>query len=76
MKRYVRRRTDQQYNTMLLSTEQSRGHFVEIQLYKKLSHRFWNACLSYKQGQSYQHILKLFFSDSCKGKFCSQKNCK
>ena len=66
MKRYVRQRTDQQYNTMLSLIEQSRDHFVEIQLYKKLFHRFWNACLSYKQEQSDRDVLKLFFSNSCK----------
>ena len=36
MKRYVRQRTDQQYSTMLSLIEESRDHFVEIQLYKKL----------------------------------------
>lgn len=73
MKRYVRQRTNQQYNTMLILIEQSREHFVEIELYKKLFRRFWFACLAYKEGKSYQDVLKLFFSSSCKGEVIAHR---
>ncbi|CAM4846024.1 unnamed protein product, partial [Rotaria magnacalcarata] len=48
MKRFVRQRNDQQYNTMVLLIEQSRDHFVNIDLYKKLFRRFWQTCEAYR----------------------------
>ncbi len=64
MKGFVHQRSDQQYSTMLSLIEQPSDHFVEIRLYKNLFRRFWNECSSYQQGQSYENVLKLFFSNS------------
>ena len=61
MKRFVRQRNNQQYHAMVLLIDQSRKHFVDIELYKKLYRRFWQACEAYRNGKTYNDVLKLFF---------------
>jgi hypothetical protein len=66
MKMFVRKRTDQRYDTMLSLIDQSRTHFINIELYKKLFRRFWKSCEAYQNGQSYSDVLQLFFGSLCK----------
>jgi hypothetical protein len=73
MKRFVRQRSDQQYDSMVLLIDQSRKHFIDIQLYKKLFRRFWHACEAYRNGKSYNDVLKLFFSNFCKEEAISHR---
>jgi hypothetical protein len=73
MKRFVRQRNDQQYDTMTSLIEQSREHFIDIQLYKKLYRRFWQSCEAYENGKSYSDVLTLFFSNFCKGEVVSHR---
>jgi hypothetical protein len=58
MKRFVRQRNDQQYNTMVSLIDQSRKHFIDIELSKKLFRRFWDACEAYSAGKSYSDVLQ------------------
>lgn len=73
MKAFIRKRTDQRYDTMLMLIDQSRAHFLEIRLYEKLFRRFWKSCEAYNDGQSYGDVLKLFFSSSCKEQVSSHR---
>lgn len=73
MKRFVRQRNDQQYDTMVSLIEHSRQHFVHIELYKKLFRRFWQTCDGYQNGKTYQDVLKLFFSNLCKEQISSHR---
>ncbi len=73
MKRFVRERNDQRYNTLTSLIEPSREHFTEIQLYKKLFRRFWDACEAYSNGKSYNDVLKLYFGSSCKAEVVSHR---
>ena len=66
MKRFVRERNDQQYDTMTSLIEQSRERFIRIELYKKLCRRFWDACEAYNNGSSYNDVLRLYFGSFCK----------
>jgi hypothetical protein len=73
MKRYVRRRTDQNYRTMLNLISDSRTHFVAKNISEKLFRRFWKAIKAYKDGQSYAEVLTFFFSNSCKSDVSSHR---
>ena len=66
MKRFVRERNDQQYDTMTSLIEQSRERFIRIELYKKLCRRVWNACEGYHNGSSYNDVLRLYYGSFCK----------
>ena len=58
MKMYVRKRTDQRYDTMLSLIDQSRTYFINIELYKKLLRCFWKSCEAYQNGQSYTQEIQ------------------
>ena len=66
-KMYVRRNTDQTYNTMLKLIVESRENFRDKEIYLKLLRRFWKCLLAYKDGQSYAQVMKMFFSVKCEG---------
>ena len=51
---------------MISLIEQSREHFIRIELYKKLYRQFWDACEAYNNGSSYNDVLRLYFGSSCK----------
>lgn len=72
-KQFVRSRTDQTFNTMVYLIGQSRLHFVEKQIYKKLFRRFWKSLLAYQSGQDYSQVLQLFFSNLCKSNVISHR---
>ncbi len=66
-KLFVRRKTDQTYNTMLKLIVESRENFQEKEIYLKLLRRFWRCLQAYQDGQSYAEVMKMFFSSSCEG---------
>ncbi|CAF3360349.1 unnamed protein product, partial [Rotaria sp. Silwood2] len=72
-KQFVRSRTDQRFNTMIHLVAQSRKHFIEKQIYKKLFRRFWRCLYAYQSGQNYSQVLQLFFSHSCKADVSSHR---
>ncbi len=66
-KMYVRRKTDQTYNTMLKLIGESRENFRDKEIHLKLLRRFWKCLLAYRDGQSYAEVMKMFFSAKCEG---------
>jgi hypothetical protein len=54
--------------------EESRSHFVEKELFKKLILRFWNCLEGYKNKASYCEIMLKYFSGGSKGKNQSHTN--
>lgn len=66
-KMFVRRKTDQTYNTMLKLIVESREHFKEREIYLKLLRRFWRCLQAYKDNKSYAEVMKMFFSTKCEG---------
>ena len=67
-KLYVRRKTDQTYNTMLKLIIESRENFRERGISMKLLRRFWRCLQAYKDGQTYAEVMQMFFSTKCDGK--------
>jgi hypothetical protein len=72
-KQYIRRRTDQTFPTMLKLINKSRTNFVEKNVSVKLIRRFWRTLVAYKRGDSYQDVLKMYFSSMCKGNINSHR---
>ena len=67
-KLYVRRKTDQTYNTMLKLIIESRENFREKDISMKLLRRFWRCLQAYTDGQTYAEVMQMFFSTICDGK--------
>ena len=72
-KQYVRRRTDQTFPTMIKLIKKSRINFIEKNVAAKLIRRFWRTLVAYKRGDSYQDVLKMYFSSMCKGNVISHR---
>lgn len=72
-KSFVRKYSDQTFNTMTRLIPQSRENFVEKRIYLKLFRRFWKAMSAYEQGQSYSEVLQLYFSNHCSGTVISHR---
>jgi len=72
-KQFVRARTDQTFSTMIRLIAESRTNFIEKKIYQKLFRRFWRCLYAYRSGQSYSDVLKLFFSNLCKGNVLSHR---
>lgn len=66
-KLFVRRNTDQTYNTMLTLIVKSRENFREREIYLKLLRRFWWCLKAYDEGRSYTDVMKMFCSTKCEG---------
>lgn len=66
-KMYVRQKTDQTFTTMLKLIAESREHFKHKEIHLKLIRRFWKCLTAYKSGQSYEEVMKMFFSSKCTG---------
>ncbi len=66
-KRYVRQRTDQTFPTMVKLIQKSRINFIKKKVAVKLFRRFWRTLEAYDRGDSYEDILKMYFSSLCKG---------
>lgn len=66
-KQYVRLRTDQTFPTMIKLVQNSRMNFIEKNVAIKLLRRFWRTLAAYERGDSYEEILKMYFSSLCKG---------
>ncbi len=62
MKQYIRKRTDQTYCKMLDLIQESRINFTENDINLHLIRRFWRVCLAYKANESYENVLKIYFS--------------
>ena len=67
-KKYVRYRTDQNYDTMIRLIYESRQDFVQKEIYAKLWRRFWRCINAYQKGVSYGDILTTYFSGKSKEK--------
>ena len=65
-KAFVRKRTDQTFTKMITLIDESRDNFVNKNVYVKLFRRFWRTLGAYDKGQTYEQLLKLFFSNLCK----------
>ncbi|CAF1254010.1 unnamed protein product [Rotaria sordida] len=72
-KAFVRSRTDQSFEKMIKLIADSRIHFVERNIVLKLFRRSWRSIEAYSQGQTYGHVLKLFFSQLCKASVQSHR---
>ncbi|CAF2737794.1 unnamed protein product [Rotaria sp. Silwood2] len=73
MKRYIRAYSDQTFSTMLRLIPESRASFEERKIQMKLFRRFWRSLHAYSQGQSYEEVLKLFFSHLCRSDVASHR---
>jgi hypothetical protein len=67
-KQYTRKRTDQTFTKLQNLLIESREHFKQIHLCKKLVRRFWNCLTAYKNGASYSDIMTQYFSGKSTGK--------
>ena len=67
-KHFIRKHTDQTFNKLQILLIESRSHFIEKDLGKKLLQRFWNCLIGYKNGLSYTQIMMNYFSGKSKGK--------
>jgi hypothetical protein len=63
----VRSRTNQTHAKMCSLIRESREHFIDINLYIKLTRRFWRVLSAYKNGNSYQEVNSTYFSWKSKG---------
>jgi hypothetical protein len=61
MKNFVRKRTDQRYETMLALIEQARNEFKISNINAKLWRRFWQAINMYRSGETYAQVIKLLY---------------
>ena len=61
MKNFVRKRTDQRYETMLILIEEARDQFKKSDVNAKLWRRFWQAINMYKSGETYAQVIKLLY---------------
>jgi dsDNA-binding SOS-regulon protein len=61
MKNFVRKRTDQRYETMLKLIEEAKEVFKQTNINIKLWRRFWQAINMYKSGQSYSEVIRLLY---------------
>ena len=64
-KEFVRKYSDQTFNKMLQLIPQAKANFVENNISTTLFRRFWKTISVYEQGQSYDKVLNLFFSNHC-----------
>ena len=51
---------------MLILIKDSRTNFIEKNVAMKLFRRFWRVLDAYNRGDSYEDVLKLYFSSLCK----------
>ena len=70
-KAFVRKYSDQTFNTLLYLIPQAKENFTDKNIAVKLFRRFWKAISAYHQGQSYADVLKLFYSNLCSGTIVS-----
>jgi biotin synthase-related radical SAM superfamily protein len=61
MKNFVRKRTDQRYETMLKLIEEAKEVFKQTNINIMLWRRFWQAINMYKSGQSYSEVIRLLY---------------
>ena len=55
-KHYVRTRSNQKFDRMILLVEESRENFSKNGVYKKLIRRFWRSIEAYKKGATYIEV--------------------
>ncbi len=67
-KAYIRPRTDQTYNRMIILIEEAKKHYEEKKLNIKLIRRWWRTLHAYSVGVSFQDILLTYFSGKTKSK--------
>ena len=65
-KSFIRKRTDQTYESLIRLYHESRENYVEKNINNKLIKRFWNCVEAYNSGLSYADILKTYFSGKSK----------
>ena len=71
MKQYIRKKTDQTYDTLLILMKGARTNFQHQKVHLKLFRRFWHTTEAYEQGKAYHDVLQQFFDSSCVGTFKS-----
>lgn len=52
---------------MLRFMPESRLNFAKKKIHLKLFRRFWKSLAAYKDGQTYEQVLRLFFSQLASG---------
>lgn len=65
-KRFVRQNTDQTIPTIVKLMKESRVNFIGKNVAIKLFRRFWRTLAAYERGDSYEEILKMYFSALCR----------
>lgn len=68
LKQYIRRRTDQTYDSLVRLLDESREEFETQNFGIKLIRRFWRCIFAYKAGLSYREVLTTYFSGKSKVK--------
>jgi hypothetical protein len=62
MRNFVRKKTDQRYETMLKLIYEAKEVFKQTNINVKLWRRFWQAINMYKSGKSYSEVIRLLFA--------------
>ena len=68
MQRCIPQRTNQNFLRLISLLKESRSHFVQIELFKKLILRFWHCLEGYTNKETYCEIMLKYFSRRAKGK--------
>ena len=62
MKNFIRKYTDQSFEKMQNLTSESLDYFIQCGYNFKLWRRFWRLLALYKEGKSYEDVLKSLFA--------------
>ena len=68
MKNFIRKHTDQTFEKMKILTDKSLDNFTSGNTNFKLWRRFWRILALYKDGKSYEEVLKSLFGSKQTGK--------
>ena len=72
-KQFVRKHSDQTFQRLLEWIDELRKKFIEKKIFLKLFRSFWKTMHAYARGQSYDDVLKLFFSNNCSSMITSHR---
>ncbi|CAF1493065.1 unnamed protein product [Adineta ricciae] len=72
-KQFVRHRIDQTFPTMVKLINKSRINFIQKNVSLKLMRRFWRTLAAYERGDSYDYVLKMYFSSMYKANVISHR---
>jgi hypothetical protein len=70
---FIRKHTDQTFESLLRLLPISRENFISKSIYLKLFRRFWRTIEAYYNGKTYSEVLKMYFSGLCKENIISHR---